>query len=257
MATVIVNSGQTYTVSSGRTDTHDVVFSGGILFIESGGTASGTTLSGGILQAGSGFMLDGEAVSGGDAIDTTILSGGVEVIKFAGTATSTIINGGTELIGSGGTASGTIINSGSMLGVGFDEIPSGGVGTPENGLSINATVNSGGLEEIDLGVAVGTTISDGGKVQVGGFSFPASGDPAVARDTTIHLGGEQDVMAGAVAINTTLLGGVEVVFGKSNSATVYSGTQVVEALATTTGTVLSGGEQLQAFERWPRRDDDN
>jgi len=86
MATVIVSAGEIYDVSSGQTDTNDVVQSGGQMYVLSGGTANTTTVDkGGLLTIepggnDSGTILHGsETILGSDTFDLTILGGTVNV----------------------------------------------------------------------------------------------------------------------------------------------------------------------------------
>jgi|SRR5205823_8335023 len=122
MTTFLVTSGQTLsgvTLASG--DTEAVLFggtatstiinggfqddagtatnttiNGGYQFVESGGTASNTTVYSGAEQL---------VMSGGTAAGTTINSGSIEIIESRGTATGAIINGGQQYVNSGGVAS--------------------------------------------------------------------------------------------------------------------------------------------------------
>jgi autotransporter passenger strand-loop-strand repeat protein len=95
---VTVSNGEIYPVSSGQTDTGDIVFSGGTLDVLSGGTIS-NTVDGGTVN-----------VSSGGASSTTILGGGFETISAGGFDTSALISvGGYQLIGAGGEATSTTV----------------------------------------------------------------------------------------------------------------------------------------------------
>src|SRR5439155_225243 len=125
-AMTIVSSGQTLTISSGQTDTGDVVLSSGAILVY------------------------------GAAVSTQVMSWGQQDVYSGGVAVSTTINnGGAQYIFSGGTASNTTINSGAYEQVGV-ESPGGG------GRSENATVYNGGLQTVTLsGLTHGTTLSGG------------------------------------------------------------------------------------------------
>src|SRR6516164_11356218 len=114
MATVIVSSGQTVSVSS--TDTNDVILSGGteIVFAIFGTASSiNPTLSGGVLFDGgvvSGAQISSGGIlfDGGIANNTIVSAGGtmfvgsdtISSINFSGTATGTVIlKGGTAFDG--------------------------------------------------------------------------------------------------------------------------------------------------------------
>jgi autotransporter passenger strand-loop-strand repeat protein len=78
---VTVISGQIYNVSSGQTDTGDIVFSGGVLNVASGGTIDNTVNDGGIDNVY------------GIAISTTVTSNGTQNVY--GSAAFTTVSGGS------------------------------------------------------------------------------------------------------------------------------------------------------------------
>ena len=149
---VIVSQGNSpYKVSSGLTDSGDVVISGGSMFVLSGGVASATIVSfGGVLTinkggSGSGSFLSGgtETVSGTEAGDF-IESGGSQRVLAGGKAISTTIDsGGLLTVFSGGTASGATVNSGGTM-----RVAAGGV-TVGVTTSAGAVVSNAGLVKAD------------------------------------------------------------------------------------------------------------
>jgi autotransporter passenger strand-loop-strand repeat protein len=89
---VTVSSNTTYHVTSGQTDTGDIVLSGGTMYVDSGGTASGAAIDGGgfaIVEAGGTDF--GAQISGGEQDVFGLASGatvftGSQVVKAGGTA---------------------------------------------------------------------------------------------------------------------------------------------------------------------------
>jgi autotransporter passenger strand-loop-strand repeat protein len=114
---VVVSSGSSYTVSSGQTDTNDVVLSGGTL-VDSG-TIINTTDSGAV-----------DISSGGVANGTLVVSGGEESVAAGGQTISTTLIGtngpavSLEFVESGGTAIDLTIDSGGVA-----EVTSSGGGS--------------------------------------------------------------------------------------------------------------------------------
>ena len=127
----IVSKGNSpYKVSSGHTDTGDIVISGGSMFVLSGGVADSTTVSsGGFLTISHGGTDSGTdarrqaklfavsisaavqsggtlaILSGGTADPATISSGGVEVVSAHGTDFGAQVDGGgVQIVSSGGSA---------------------------------------------------------------------------------------------------------------------------------------------------------
>ena len=149
----------TFTAPPDQTDL--VLNIGDILDVNSGGTATGTTISfGGIENVNGGGTATDTTIKalgienvreGGTATDTSISRGGTENVDPGGIANGTIINGGTENVSRGGTATGTIINDGHefVSGIangtiinqfGFEHV---------RGISNNTTINNGGVEHVD------------------------------------------------------------------------------------------------------------
>jgi autotransporter passenger strand-loop-strand repeat protein len=125
---VTVNSGQTYSVTSGQIDSGDTVLSGGTMFILSGGEADLTTVSSGGTEVVSAGGTDyGAQISGGEqdvfgyASGATVFTGGLQVVESGGTANDTIVSLGNQVISLGGTASHTLVSGGRQY------VESGGV----------------------------------------------------------------------------------------------------------------------------------
>ncbi|MGC2415121.1 MAG: hypothetical protein WA459_20790 [Stellaceae bacterium] len=97
-----IDSGATYDISAGQTDTGDSVLNGGTLNVDAGGAASGTLVQG------------SETVSAGGADSTaTVVSGGVQQV-YGSASGATVSSGGTQIVASGGTASDTVIQGGTL-----------------------------------------------------------------------------------------------------------------------------------------------
>ena len=95
---VIVNGGNSpYFVSSGQTDTSDIVDDGGVMVVDFGGVASGTVVSGGgRLTVNAGGVNSGTTVFGGveSGADYTVISpGGIETV-FGVASNTTVTSGG-------------------------------------------------------------------------------------------------------------------------------------------------------------------
>jgi autotransporter passenger strand-loop-strand repeat protein len=152
--------------------------------IQTGGTASATTLINGGAQA---------VFTGGIAIGTNVDFNSTEVVNPGGTAISTLVEGGT-LQDAGTTIGATIVGGGSQENIDGGATASG------------TTVSAGGLE-LDDGTAIGTTVGNGGTEDV---RF------GTAIGTVVNVGGEQVVLASGTASGTTINGGkVEVQSGGS------------------------------------------
>src|SRR4051812_11729761 len=96
---VTLSTGQTYKVSSGQTDTGDIVLGGGTLNVLSGGTISNTTNSGGIFVS-----------AGGTSISASINNNGTQRVVGGRTFATTVVNG-QQFVSSGGIAIGATIFS--------------------------------------------------------------------------------------------------------------------------------------------------
>ena len=202
-------------------DTDSVV--SGNQYIQSGGSAHGTTVAAGGEQDIRGGGLAGQTtIDGGTqtvfgvATDTTIANGGIQHVH--NNVFSTIVNdGGDQNVYAEGSATGTTINAG---GVQIDW-----------GFTITTTI-SGGYQFV-FGSASLTTINSGVQTVQGG---------GTASDTTIHSG-EQNVYSGGNAINTTMDGGSQAVYGGATQTIIGNGAiQYLHGTASLT-TVNAGGKQ--------------
>jgi autotransporter passenger strand-loop-strand repeat protein len=140
-----VSSSQTFNISSGQSDDGDVVLSGGILEVLSGGSATNATIVG--IEVVS---------SGGADIGATVSAGGYQQVFSGGVATAaTIQSGGYEYVNSGAAASSTTVDSG-----GLEMIIPGGMGD-------GATVASGGTIVLESGgLLSGTIVLNGGVIDL-------------------------------------------------------------------------------------------
>jgi len=249
----LVNAGGTVQVSLGSVIGNVVV--GGLQFISSGGSATGTTVSG---PGGADVVL-----TGGTATGSVLVAGGSELVVTGGVVVSAIVSSGGNEILSGGTASNTTILGGGTETVqagGFSvsaTVQNGGSNTIASGGLASATVISGGGTEIAFagGGAAFATVSNGGTqvlsggfgttntILSGGFEFISSGGVAVGN--IVSVGGEEAVSAGGFAATTIInSGGFELIFsgGAASAVTVQGGgIQVVASGGTATATVVSSG----------------
>ena len=177
----------------------------GLQVIESGGTASGTTVSGG------GTL---EVLSGGLADPTMIYSGGSEIVSAGGTDNDAQISSGEQDVF--GLASGATVFAGSQV------IESGGT-------AIGTTVSNGGmLEVLSGGIAIASTLLPGGTLLIGG----------TLSDFTVSSGVTLEVSAGIVSNATVLSGGtLELLAGATQSGTTFNSGGILEIGA---GQTLSG-----------------
>ncbi|HVW50434.1 MAG TPA: autotransporter domain-containing protein [Trinickia sp.] len=200
--------------------------------INSGGTASGTTLNntaqqgvfaGGVASATTVNSAGGQFVLGGTAVDTTVNDNGFQEVDSGSASVVTINPGGAQYV-FGGAVSNTIVNGG------YQEIDAGTV--------TGTVISNGGDQHVNGGAAAQTTIYDGLQVIDGG----------TATDTVVSGGtAEQDIFAGS-AVNTTVNGGAQYVFSGGaavDSVVLGSGVQSIFAGGVASNTsVSSGGTQL-------------
>jgi len=258
---VTVSSGQTYPVSSGQTDTGDIVLFGGTLDVLSGGTiidtvdsgtvnvsaggsASGTTIYGNFVAPGVGsetigvggidhgalISAGGIQYDFGSADGDMIYANGVQFVESGGVASGTTLSSGSEEVLSGGAASGTTISSG------VEVVSSGGT-------AIRTTIKSGGTLILAGGATAdlsGTTVCElGGTVELingynlSGFEVTSGvnilvANGATASGTIIDSGGFVHVQGGggAQAQGTKVKSGGELILqfdGTASGTTIYAG----------------------------------
>ena len=167
-----------YKVSSGHTDTGDIVVSGGSMFVLSGGTADSTTVSsGGFLTISHGGTDSGTTLAGKETvlgldIGAAVQSGGTLAIHSGGTADpATISSGGIEIVSAHGTDFGAQVDGGGV------QIVSSG------GSAISATLAGGTTNSLAIQI-----VSFGGKVF----------------NTGILSGGGLAVSRGGLAVSTII-----------------------------------------------------
>jgi autotransporter passenger strand-loop-strand repeat protein len=229
------------TVSSGGTEevfygtaTSAKISGGGELEI-----GDGTQLSGTLTFAGQGGKLVIGDANGGveGSMPTGVISGFAlgDMIDLPGVAFSP---GDTVAFSSGVL---TVSAGGSQYLLSFGSVSGGSFHLSPDGINDAATGLGGTLVGYDqiTSVASGVT-SSGGSAGFATVQVVASGGTAVG--TTVASGGEQDVFGTA---SRTVLGGLEVVYGKDSGATVNAGgDQYVYAGGTATNaTVDNGGIQ--------------
>jgi autotransporter passenger strand-loop-strand repeat protein len=197
----------TYTAPPDQTGL-DLKF-GDILNVNSGGTATGTTIYNHGLE---------DVRAGGVSYATVIDSGGGEQIR--GESVDTIINNGGQERVLTGKSVGTIINNGG------EEVVFDGGAT-----SIRTTVHSGGLETVYGGTAIDTTIDGGTEMVI--FSgladnvvFAGTGSrlelalPSVLKGTVsnFHVGDVIDLLNTAVTGLTETGNTLTVTYGNDQKA---------------------------------------
>ena len=228
---------------------------GGTQLVEAGALAQNSIVSGsGVQQIAQGALAQNVTVNNGGkqlvegaAEGTVINVGGSAEFASGATSTGSILRGGRLNIDAGAVDNNTTINSGfayvagesnnaAINYLGSQTIQSGGKAT-------SATVNSTGTQNILAGgEATKTIINKYGSQNI--FSG------AQAFDNLVNLGGRQNIYAGGNADNTTLVGGVQIVYGTATNTTINSGLQeikkggIADNTQVTRGgiqTVLNGG----------------
>lgn len=194
--------------------------------VNSGGTASGTTLNntaqqgvfaGGVASATTVNGSGGQFVLGGTAIGTTVNASGFQEVD-SGTASSVTVNAGGSQYVSGGTVSSVTVNGG------YQEI--------DSGTATSTVVNNGGYQNVIGGSAVQNTILDSLQVVSAG----------TATDTVVSgNAAEQDIYPGS-AVNTTVSGGTQFIYagGVASASTIGAGgAQNVSSGGAAVSTVVS------------------
>lgn len=178
--------------------------------------------------------------------DQTVASGYVQTVY--GVASGTAVNGGgIEYVNSGGDAAATVLASGGVQNVLFggavtDTTFSGGVQNVLSGASVSGTFigSAGGSQNVfSGGLASGATLD--------GVASQNVMSGATAIDTTTSAGDEETVYAGGIDVGAQVSGGEQDVFGSASGATVFSGSQVVEAGGVAEGTTINSGGVQYAF----------
>jgi autotransporter passenger strand-loop-strand repeat protein len=257
---MIASGGVQYVAYGGTgTTTGTTISNGGaqVVGAQGSGTATSTTvLIGGVQYvgyAGWGPYDDYYFQPGGNGTtdDTTILNGGQQYVGYGANGTAddtTILNGGVQYVGylyyyTGiGTATNTTISSGGTQIVG-----AGGLGT-----ATITTIDSGGSEIVNAGGTDDGAQISGGEQDVHGYASGAmvfTGSQVVegggtASNTTIDSGGLEIVNGGGTDDGVQISGGEQDVNGYASGATVFTGSQVVEAGGTASNTTVDSGGDL-------------
>ncbi len=219
----------TVTVPAGVTSSGEIVISGGMLkvdsggaivgtidtqagltFISAGGTATGTTVQDNGFNPNSGLASGGQAVEG-VAISTLVASGGFELVAEGGvTSGALVLKGGGELLGlfagaGTGLAVGMTVDGGTAFvqaggTASGTTVTNGGVLTVfSGGTDSHASVESGGTVNVssggtDIHASVGSggtlTVSSGGVVSALTINDP--NDPSVSAEAQVLTGGTVD-----------------------------------------------------------------
>jgi autotransporter passenger strand-loop-strand repeat protein len=240
-------------VESGGSATDTTVSSGGMLELLGGAKAGGFTLnSGATLEIASGYVLGGAELP--SDVTLAIAGGGTEVVSSGGTASNTVVSsGGTVNVLSGDTTfeSATVFGGGrlNVLKGGtadFIAVSSGGALNVAGTITSDVAIFSGGVETVSSGSVVsgtfgsGTAIS-GGTVNVlsrGAFSFAdvdSGGKLSVSKGGTAHNISVSS--GGALNVAGTITNDVAIFAG--GLETVSSGGLVTGS--TGAGTAVSGG----------------
>ena len=181
------------------------VLSGGTLKLSGTVTNSGTLIAD---SAGSAIVTSGGVLvvqSGGSATGTTVKSGGTEAVQSGAFVTGVISSGGAlELVGVGATSSGLTVSHGTTFEFASGYVNGGNISaaTPvkvlAGGTQDDGAILSGGvLDVLSGGIASGVTVESGGKLIVfsGGTGIDFTVDSG---GTAINsAGGSLDVVASA------------------------------------------------------------
>jgi autotransporter passenger strand-loop-strand repeat protein len=223
-----------YTVGSGQTRTGLILGPNDTATVASGGRIIGTVDGGAI------------TLNGGSAFGTLVENGGSIFIPGAGSITGTLIErGGTVNLGNpvGGTGTGsfTVIDGGSenldaSSSESNDLIRNGGEQFVAGGMTRNVTIDNSS-EQTVLGKTFGTVVNSGG------LQYVTRGNASIGVTTgTIINNGGKELLNGGISIRTVINhGGVEDVFSGAQGSIINGGTMIVEAIAETGITGVSGG----------------
>ena len=229
-------------VESGGTASGTTVSSGGTLDVLSGGIASNThVLSGGTLVIGgtlSGFTVSSGVtfeVSGGTVSKTTVLSGGtLELLARAKQNGTTISSGGIFEIGAGQTLSGYRVSRGITL-----EAVLGGTVS-------NTTVLSGGtFAVLSGGTANGITVSRGGTATIASGAVVSGASKVSATGTSATLVVEGDILT--VGSGGVLLGSgaqMDLEVGQVSGTLTIARGATVSALSGASALLASSGKSI-------------
>lgn len=165
----------------------------------------------------------GQIIDGGTAIQTIIISGGLQQVSNGMVSMTTINDDGAQNV-QGGIVTSTTINCGAQILTGgtvaMTKINSGGEQSLRGGTVISTTINDGGRQIVDSGTVTSTTVNGGGQQVINSGAVSA---------TTVNAGGflRLNVDSGATAINVTLNPGYAIVAGTNNSLTTADGSATI------------------------------
>ena len=258
-----INQGGIETVLNGGEGQAITVHSAGFLLISAGGTVSGVTVdAGGVVMvpananltdvSGPGAVVSSgvvtyDPVAGakdqGLAAQNLLISSSGEIFVWSGgTTTGTTIDGGIESVFTGGAVSSSYLAHGATEDVGF-----GGAASfttldqatidVQFAQVVSATLSSGGLLRSYSATVSASTVGNGGSQVIGvGATDSAS---------IVDSGGFESVSSG-IAVDATLSGRLEVLYGGATSAaTIDGGYEIVSNGGVASGSVINnGGSQV-------------
>jgi autotransporter passenger strand-loop-strand repeat protein len=205
-----ISAGQLDEVGANQTAAGVTILGGGTLFVEAGGTVSGTVDSGGTLTIFAGGKSFGAVLSNEGNINvfgsaTGIVDNGGDLgASDGGVIVNTIMNEDDAYIGSGGTTIGMVVSAGAA-----NNVISGGTAI--------GTILNGGTEYVGLGGSGGVT--NGTVVNAGGSEYELV-NTAVVNNVTVNSGGQ-----------VVALGEVNgAVIGKGGLVTAYDGSAITGAI---------------------------
>lgn len=212
MGYIVFGSG-TLDVEAGANVTGQIIVgAGGVVFVETGASASNAVVSGGTLY------------DYGNASGTTINQGGAQHVYFGNASGTTVNQGGAQHVFFGGSAADTTVQAG-----GYQDVWNG---------TVTDTILRGDQQVLSGGTSVRTVIENGGT------EFVADG--GTAEGTVINTGGFQYVDAGGTATDTVITGGYQFIGGSASGTTVGGG-QSEGGGVSTGATVQSGGAQHVSY----------
>jgi autotransporter passenger strand-loop-strand repeat protein len=254
-----VNSGGIENIWSDAKDS-GATLSGGIQYVNNGGTAIDTIVDNGGWQS-DGYIASGTIINNGgsqtvsdSATSTTINNGGLQIVEgdviattvnnggsqtvLAGTATSTTVeNGGVELLsGATAQASGTVLDGGTLQ--------------VDSGVILGTTINAAGSVVLGSdGSASGTIINAGGSDTVSGLEYAAQisgGTQTVVAGGTVsgsvvYAGGTLNISAGGTALGIINSGGTINDYGSMTLPVFQVGAETIDTGGTATDPTLYGG----------------
>ncbi len=249
-------------IESGGTATGTIVKDDAWEFVDSGGVASGTVVSsGGSEQVNSGGVGSGTVVSsggsdavvaGGVAVSTIVSSGGYEFVYSGGVVSGTVVgNGGYEYVASGGIVSGIVVGSGGQIELPWSPVSANilnGVTIQPGALFVTLDVYQGQVVtgfvcNAGSGLAVESGAATSGTIIDGGFELVYSGGVAIG--TTVNGGGIQSISFSGQNLHGPFYGGVAIgtVINSGGTEKVNSSGVAISAIINSGGSadVNSGG----------------